>query len=1055
MSSDSNPKKDWLAKRAEELLSSKEKLNPADFSNSLEELVESLQIYQIELELQNAELIRVQQSLDRQKSRFEALFNHAPIGYFSLTLDGELIEANKECYRILSTTSETIKGKQFNYFVHPDSQDEYYFHLKRVKEIKTEHSTILRIGNSAIALYVKLHSTITHFENDDREVLLCTISDITNEVTYQRDLHQSEERFRSLVTSIDDVVFTLDLNQRHTGVYGRWLERFNQTPDDYLGKTSADMMGQELAQIHEKHNHIALKGQSVVYEWSIDSIEGKQYFQTSLSPIFGPNREVVGLAGVARNISDLKKAEQALAEKELQYRTLADSGQSLSWASGIDMKWTYFTQVKLDFTGKKLEQQLGDGWIEGVHPDDLDRCVSIYKNAFNNREKFSMAYRLRHFTGDYRWIQDDGTPNYNSNGEFIGYIGHCLDISERARIEEELRISEEKYRVIFDSAPVGIFHYNLNGIITACNDTFVSIIGSSSKTKLIGLNVLNLPNADVVSAIMRSLQGEKAYFEGFYSPITAEKSLFVKAHIEPMHLKEGNISGGIAIVEDITQQKVAEDALRDSEEKFRTLVESANDIIYTVSPQGEFTFVSPNWQNILGHELKEVIGKSLATFVHPDDVILCKSFLKKVLETEKPQSGVEYRALHKDGKWRWHRSNGSVRKLKDNAVEYVGVAHDITALKHAESSLIERMKEINCLYYISSLGHKTDISVKHYLHQVVNSIPSGFKDPQGTAARIILGDYSVQTNNFSNSSNRLDSEIRVTDKPIGSVEVVLLQKPTEIDIPFLDEEQTLIDLIADNIVQVFERENILKEVNRKNTALQELNAEKDKILTIIAHDLRSPLSTIIGLAGLLESKHGELEPDKELRLLEGVSQTANRLFQLLENLLDWARLKRGKIDFSPQNENLRELAERAAGIFENQAEAKNLQLSININPGIAIFADANMVQTIIRNLLSNAIKFSHRDGQIAIDAKNIDNQWVEVTVTDAGVGMEAKILEKLFRIDSEAGRQGTEEEPSSGFGLPLCKELVEKNGGTIWAESKEDMGSKFCFTLPSKPISKA
>lgn len=1049
MPSESNPQKDWLTKRAEELLNSREKLNPAEFSNSLEELVESMQIYQIELELQNAELIRIQQSLDREKSRFEMLFNNAPVGYCSLNLNDELLEANKAFYRILTLTEEQIKGKQFSILVHPDSQDDYYFHLKRVRDTRDDQYTILKIVNSQSIIFIKFHTSIVRFDGEDSDILLCTLSDITNEITYQRDLHQSEERFRSLITSIDDVVFSLDTNQRHTGVYGKWLERFNQTPDDYLGKTSAEMMGKELAHVHEKHNRIALEGQNVVYEWDLGTIEGIQYFQTSLSPIFGKDREVIGLVGIARNITERKNAELELAEKELQYRTLADSGQALIWTSGLDMKCNYFNQVWLNFTGRNIDQELGDGWLEGVHPEDMERCVSIYVNAFKNCEKFSMPYRLRHFTGEYRWIQDDGTPCFNSKGEFIGYIGHCLDISERKSIEEELRLSESKFRVIFDNAPIGIFHYNQDGVITACNDAIVNIIGSSH-SQLIGLNTLKLPNNDVVKAIGRSLAGGKGVYEGKYEPISSIKSLYINAYFEPAQYHDGAVTGGIGIIEDITQRKLAEETLRESEVKYRSLVDSVNDIIYTVSPEGVFTFASSNWFNILGHLQDEVIGKSIADFVHPEDVHLCKSFLQNVLETGDRQSGVEYRVLHKDGKWRWHRSNGSIRKLKNNLIEYVGVARDITDLKFAESSLFERMKEINCLYDVSSLGHEAEISTLSYLQQSVKLIPMGFRYPQNTALKITLGNYVVSTENFVESAIRLFTKIQVSDKVLGLIEVVLLKSIPEHEKPFLEEEQTLIDLIADNMAQVYERETIINEINTKNIALQGLNAEKDKILSIIAHDLRSPLSTIIGLSSLLESRHGKIEPDKQLAMVQGVSKTANRLFQLLENLLEWARLKRGKIDFYPENENLKELVLAAVGLYDDQITLKQLELAVDIDPNLSVFADANMVQTIIRNLVSNAIKFSHREGQVMIRATQTDNNYVQISVVDHGVGMEGQTLNNLFQITPDIGREGTEDEPSSGFGLPICKELVERNGGQIWAVSQVGYGSKFCFTLPFK-----
>ncbi len=143
-----------------------------------------------------------------------------------------------------------------------------------------------------------------------------------------------------------------------------------------------------------------------------------------------------------------KKAELQLSERELQYRTLADSGQALIWTSGTDKLCDYFNQPWLKFTGRTLEQELGNGWAESVYPDDFAQCLATYVGAFDRREPFSMAYRLRRHDGEYRWIQDDGCPRYNKNGEFIGYIGYCLDITERKRMEAELRENEARYRRI-------------------------------------------------------------------------------------------------------------------------------------------------------------------------------------------------------------------------------------------------------------------------------------------------------------------------------------------------------------------------------------------------------------------------------------------------------------------------------------------------------------------------------------------------------------------------------------------------------------------------------
>jgi PAS domain S-box-containing protein len=139
-----------------------------------------------------------------------------------------------------------------------------------------------------------------------------------------------------------------------------------------------------------------------------------------------------------------KKAEDSLRVSEARFRYLADNGRGLIWMSGTDKLCFYFNQPWLEFTGRSLEQEMGNGWVEGVHPDDLAQCIETYVNAFEQREKFSMVYRLRRHDGEYRWLVDDGTPRYDENGQFIGYIGHCLDITESKRAEEEamVRIQE-------------------------------------------------------------------------------------------------------------------------------------------------------------------------------------------------------------------------------------------------------------------------------------------------------------------------------------------------------------------------------------------------------------------------------------------------------------------------------------------------------------------------------------------------------------------------------------------------------------------------------------
>jgi PAS domain S-box-containing protein len=212
---------------------------------------------------------------------------------------------------------------------------------------------------------------------------------------------------------------------------------------------------------------------------------------------------------VMYDITKRKQDEEALRENEQNFKTLADSGRALIWTSGTDRLCNYFNRVWLEFTGRKVEQEMGNGWAEGVHPEDFQRCLDTYVGAFDRREKFSMAYRLRRHDGVYRWILDDCCPRYNSKGEFMGYIGHCLDITERMQAEKELQESEEKYRNFITQSTEGIYRFDIDtpidiaipteeqidkiydsAYIAECNDAFAKMYGMSKGDELLGRRLI-------------------------------------------------------------------------------------------------------------------------------------------------------------------------------------------------------------------------------------------------------------------------------------------------------------------------------------------------------------------------------------------------------------------------------------------------------------------------------------------------------------------------------------------------------------------------------------
>ena len=235
--------------------------------------------------------------------------------------------------------------------------------------------------------------------------------------------------------------------------------------------------------------------------------------------------------------------------------------------------------------------------------------------------------------------------------------------------------------------------------------------------------------------------------------------------------------------------------------------------------------------------------------------------------------------------------------------------------------------------------------------------------------------------------------------------------------------------------------------NRANAYLKELNDSKDKFFSIIAHDLKSPFQGLLGYTDILKNEFDDLTTEELRESINSLYNITRNVYGLLGELLEWTRVQSGRIEFDPLPFNLYEEVEKIINLNEKNASKKNIELHSKVNNPTMVFADRNMVNTILRNLVTNAIKFSNSNSSVDIIAEQKD-RFIQVTIEDQGVGLTEKELSELFRIDVHHSTIGTAGEEGTGVGLILCKELVETNKGKIWAESIKGKGSKFIFTLP-------
>jgi signal transduction histidine kinase len=294
-------------------------------------------------------------------------------------------------------------------------------------------------------------------------------------------------------------------------------------------------------------------------------------------------------------------------------------------------------------------------------------------------------------------------------------------------------------------------------------------------------------------------------------------------------------------------------------------------------------------------------------------------------------------------------------------------------------------------------------------------------------------------------------EVELRDKQLVIKTLAIEKKNTEIllEVLFFSVIIIIISLLS---YFLFKKQKYQKAINKeldlKNEELIKLNATKDKFFSIIAHDLKSPFLGLLGLSQMMATDDGTFTKTELLGLAKNMHKSTSNLYKLLENLLEWSQMQGGLLGYVPKEIDLSFLVLQNIEAIYQRAIQKGITLINEVNADQKVFADEEMINTVIRNLVSNAVKFTSKGGKIIIAAKPIENNILEISVSDTGVGMDENAINLLFKIEEKVGTRGTEGESSTGLGLLLCKDFVEKNGGKIWVESKIGIGSDFRFTLP-------
>ncbi len=920
----------------------------------------------------------------------------------------------------------------------------------------------------------------------------------------------------SFFDKIPFMMWVKDVNGRFLAVNSTFANSFGKEVSRMKGLTDFDICPKIFAEKFRADDNLVLKtGQQKTIDEQIPVDTGFRFYETTKIPLTDLNGNIIGIAGFALDITDRKQYETALKKSEEKFRELAENTTD-SFILSSGNKIIYVNPAFEQVYGYSREELIKDPDLQKkwIHPADKNRIIEIMSTGhYKYTYIFNEQYRIIKKDGTISWIWNRSYPVWNEKGEAYRIVSVTTNISGIKILEERLTKSQSQQQAILDNIPHLAWLKDVEGHYVSVNESFCRFFNLRSDQIVGKTDYFICPEKladDYISKDQEVIRERKSklFFE-------VEEGRFGKryseTHKSPIINDVGEVIGIAGISRDITEQKLAEQALLRSEEKFKDLVTLLPEVVFETDSKGRITFVNLKGYELLGYTQTDVDrGMSVFDVIAPEDEERARRTFKKMKKGNEIK-GNEYKVITQSGRnisvlvftnnmyndSRWVGIRGVMvditrRKQSENqekeyqtkllflsntALDFLGLPNDADIFQYIGKKLREFIADASI---IVSQYDDIDKKLKIAYHSLTGKKADELTELLGTPVTQMafelqqadIDDLKMNTEHLKRFNDGMyDAGFGKISRPLalqidkffqakktfgmalmrsGKLfgSVLILSRREDL------QDQPFIETFLYQASIALHRRQLEHELLEAKVKAEESDMLKTAFLANMSHEIRTPMNGILGLTQLLT--RNQLTNEEREEYLAMINSNGKLLMNLVNDIIDISRIESNQVDLNEGEFSLNAMMNELLCFIQSEKMVKKKDaVELIMRTGLAdnssiIIGDESKLKQILTNLIGNAIKFTYT-GTIEFGYSIGDEDTLEFYVKDSGIGISIDKLEVIFDRFTQVDQSLTRPYSGSGLGLAISKGFVERMGGTIWAESQIETGAAFYFTIPYKP----